>query len=222
MRLALLAASLVFAAQSFAAQVTWVDWTGGTAGLNGSATGLLHVGSTDVTVSYSGEIQFLQVNGVGTNFWTQPNPSSLPYVSAVVDDAPPDPDIIALSQATTKTLTFSQPIDNLFFAVVSLNGNGYRFSQDFDLISFGCGYWGCGGLTKVTGGGTFDLDSTGGEPHGVIRFQGAVSSITWTSLTAENWNGFTVGTFGLAAPEPGAWLLTALGLVFIVGFVRRV
>jgi hypothetical protein len=92
-----------------------------------------------------------------------------------------------LSQATTRTLTFSRPVDNLFFAVVSLNGNG-------------CGYWGCGNFEKVGGGGTFDLDAItdppgpnylSSEPHGVIQFQGSISSMSWTSLTADNWNGFT-------------------------------
>jgi hypothetical protein len=181
-----------------AAPVTWVDWTSGTTGNNASATGNLTVDGTNVTVNYSGQIAFIQTSG-GTNYW---NPST-PYISGLVDNAPSTTDIIANSTASVKTLTFSQPVDNLFFAVVSLNGNGYRFSQDFDIVSTGCGYWGCGGLTKVVSGGTFDLNSTGGEPHGVIRFNGAVSSITWTSLTNEFWNGFTVGTYGLAQQQPG-------------------
>jgi hypothetical protein len=49
-----------------------------------------------------------------------------------VDNAPPTPDIIALSLTGPKTLTFSQPIDNLLFAILSLNGNGYQFDNDFD------------------------------------------------------------------------------------------
>ncbi|MFL6446847.1 MAG: PEP-CTERM sorting domain-containing protein [Bryobacteraceae bacterium] len=180
-----------------AAPVTWVDWTSGTAGANSTAGGSLTVNGTTVNVSYSGQIAFVQTNG-GVNYW---NPS-VPYMSSLVNNAPPTSDIIANSTASVKTLTFSQPVDNLFFAVVSLNGNGYRFSQDFDIVSTGCGYFGCGGLTKVASGGTYDLNSTGGEPHGVIRFTGAVSTITWTSLTNEYWNGFTLGTYGLAQQEP--------------------
>jgi PEP-CTERM motif len=184
--------------QVSAAPVTWVDWTSGTTGNNATATGALTVDGTTVNVAYSGQIAFIQTSG-GINYW---NPST-PYISALVDNAPSTTDIIANSTASVKTLTFSQPVDNLFFAVVSLNGNGYRFSQDFDIVSTGCGYWGCGGLTKLVSGGSYDLNSTGGEPHGVIRFVGAVSSITWTSLTNEYWNGFTVGTYGLAQEDPG-------------------
>ena len=43
-------------------------------------------------------------------------------------------------------------------AVVSLNGNGYVFDQDFNILSFGCGFWGCGTLTKTNPGpGQFEL-----------------------------------------------------------------
>lgn len=210
-----------------AAPVNWVDWISGTPGANGSAMGILHLGATDVTVSYTGEIAFIQTSG-GTNYWIQPNPANLPYTSAVVDNAPPASDIIALRFATAKTLTFSQPVDNLFFAVVSLNRNGYRFNEDFNIVSYGCGYWGCGSLVKDTSTpGEFDLDAgaaLGTEPHGVIQFTGAVSSITWTSLTDEYWNGFTVGTFGLASPvatpEPGTIGLLAMGFG-LLPFLRR-
>ena len=90
--------------------------------------------------------------------------------------------MIALSSDVEDVDVLAAGRANLLFAVVSLNGNGYRFNRDFDIVSTGCGYWGCGGLQKVDlGGGMFQVDSTGGEPHGVIRFTGAVSSITWTS-----------------------------------------
>ena len=202
----------ILAGQALAAQVTWVDWTSGTAGASGSATGVLDLGGTVVDVSYSGEVAFIQTAG-GINYW---NPSS-PYISSLVDNAPDTTDIIALSSATSKTLTFSAPVQDLFFAVVSLNGNGYRFDKDFEVVGYGPGYWGSGTLTRFDlGNGQFQLNGSG-EPHGVIRFKGAVSSITWSSLTNEYWNGFTVGTYGIApaVPEPEAWtlLLAGLGLV---------
>ena len=131
-----------------AAPVFWTDWTSGTAGVNGSATGVLDVGGTLVDVDYTGEIEFIQTNS-GTNYWTEPNPANRPYTSASVDNAPPAPDIIALSRASAKTLTFSQPIQNLLFGVVSLNGNGYRFDQDFEIISFGQGFWGTGNTDET-------------------------------------------------------------------------
>jgi hypothetical protein len=217
------AAACLWAGTAAAAPVIWVDWTSGT---SGSAAGVIDLGpagpdASDIGVSYNGEIQFIQTVG-GTNYWTG-NPS--PYLSAAVDNAPPTPDIIALSQASQKTLTFSRPVNNLFFAVVSLNGNGYRFNEDFTIESFAAGFWGDGTLTRQDlGNGTFQLNGSG-EPHGVIRFNRAVSSITWTSLTNENWNGFTVGTYGEAIvapiPVPAALPLFAAGLGLLGWKLRR-
>lgn len=57
-------------------------------------------------------------------------------------------------------------IANLVFSYVSLNGNGYAFDQDFEILGFGndsdCndgGYWRCGTSTQTIvdrGGGNFE------------------------------------------------------------------
>ena len=167
------------------ADVIWVDWH--TVLQNGDVEGTATVQGGTVTVTYSGERSFVQTS-CGTNYW---NPSA-PYISVTVPNAPPDCDIIALSQATSKTLTFSEPVANVFFAVVSLNGNGYRFDRDFDILSFGLGYWGNGTLTKQVNLPTYDLIGSG-EPHGVIQLLGNFTDVSWTSLSNENWNGFTIG-----------------------------
>lgn len=207
---------------ALAAPVNWVDWTSGVSGPNGSAAGVLNLGADTVNVSYDGEVAFIQTSG-GTNYYS---PSG-GYVSSLVDNAPQAADIIALSNVSSKTLSFSAPVDNLFFAVVSLNGNGWRFSQDFEVVSFGPGYWGNGALTRVDlGNGQFQVTGSG-EPHGVIRFKGAVSSITWDSLVNEYWNGFTVGTYGLAGPppppipEPQTYALMLIGLACLGALARR-
>lgn len=220
---AFVAAAALLAAPAFAAEVDWADWQSGTTGDAATASGSFDTADGLVDIAYSGQIAFLQngTSGSLTDFYVQGTPP--PYTSALVDNRPPAAEMIANSTASAKTLTFSRAVDNLFFAVVSLNGNGYEFDADFEIVSTGCGYWGCGGLEKVDlGNGRYQLNSTGGEPHGVIRFTGSVSSITWTSLTNEYWNGFTVGTYGVAAPvpEPASALLAALGLA-VVGVRAR-
>src|SRR5690606_18765290 len=51
------------------------------------------------------------------------------------------------------------------------------------------------------GNGQYEYQLLGsGEPHGTIRFRGAFDSVSWRSMTAENWNGFTVGIGGLTLP----------------------
>jgi len=180
--------------------VHWVDWTSATAG---KVTGTIDLGNGNtIGVTYSGEYAFAQTNG-GTNYYTtpaaRPGDTSLgtgTYTSTAVGNGPTGSDIIALSQATQKTLTFSQPVDNLFFAVVSLNGNGYLLDQDFQVLSYGRGYWGDGYATKLAlPDGRYEVVGNG-ELHGVLGINGTVQSLTWTSATPEYWNGFTVGTYG--------------------------
>jgi fibronectin-binding autotransporter adhesin len=206
--------------------VNWVDWH--TVLPNNDIQGTVIVGDSEVTVTYSGERTFVQLS-CGTNYW---DPST-PYISADVPNPPPDCDIIALSQATVKTLTFSEPVSNLFFAVVSLNGNGYRFDRDFNILSFGRGYWGDGTLTKEVNPPTYDLIGTG-EPHGVIQIVGSFSSVSWTSLSNENWNGFSIAfedttaninNDDVSVPAMSPWGLLlmslALGLLGLI-VVRRI
>lgn len=181
-------AALALASADARADVTWVDWTSSDAS---SVYGSLTLDGAVVGVTYTGERSFVQTNG-GTNYW---NPAT-PYISATVPNPPPTPDIIALHLQTSKQLTFSEPVTNPLFAVMSLNGNGYRFNRDFTILSQGRGYWGNGTLTRVVttlpdGTVSYDLNGSG-EPHGVIQFLGTFDTVAWTSLANENWNGFTI------------------------------
>ncbi|MDO9319560.1 MAG: VCBS domain-containing protein [Gammaproteobacteria bacterium] len=188
--------------------VYWADWQ--------SATFLSQVPGSDPTyriegaitlpgghqigVTYTGQITFAQTNS-GTFYYTQPNGPV--YTSAAVGNAPSSSDIIALADADTpRTLTFSEPVENLFFAIVSMNNNGYLFDQDFNIVSSGHGYFGnSSNVTKTaTNDGRFGISSTGNpsEFHGVLQIDAAIDSLTWNSQAYENWNGFTVGTYGVA------------------------
>jgi hypothetical protein len=206
----------LFSGAASAAPIFWTDWTGGDldTGSGFKAQGTITAGSSSVTVTYTNAqgIGFYQPS-VGTDYWanipfgSSRNAATSPYTSAAVDNIPTGTDIVALQFAGMQTLNFSQAIANPVFAFVSLNGNGYAFNRDFDLLSLGgvdgndCGYWGCGGASKKVvdlGGGNFEyqLNSNndgGSEPHGALRFQGTFDTVTWRSSSNEYWNGFTVG-----------------------------
>jgi hypothetical protein len=245
-------AALAFSSLVSAAPIYWTDWTGSDtdpgAGFQGQGTITTSSSSVAVTYTNANGIGFYQSSG-GTDYYQNGhsgrNDSISPYTSSVVDNSPTGTDIVALSRAGSQTLLFSQSIANPVFAFVSLNGNGYAFlNQDFNILSVGgvdgnaCGYWGCGGVTKVVtdlGGGNFlyALNSSnvgGSEPHGVIQFTGAFDTLTWNSASNEFWNGFTVGVQGTAAevfpptnnvPEPGTLLLAGLGLFGLAMRGRR-
>lgn len=232
----LLATTLIFAASQVAAKtVNWIDWTSSTNDSSGfSAFGTITSGTETIDVTYNNPqgVAFIQT-GTGLNYFTG---SPSPYTSTGPngnDNAPPGAEMIALRFAGTQSLTFSKPVENLYYSFVSMNGNGYGFSQDFEILSFtggnvdgagtdGRGFWGSGGVERVENiDGTFSLNATGGEPHGTIFFDDVFSVLTWDSLTSENWNGFTIGVEGtqdqvsgvVPLPAGGVLLLSALGLL---------
>ena len=243
-----------------AAPYFWADWTGSDldpgAGFIGQGTIATPTSTVQVTYTNPQGISFYQTSG-GTDYYSGGSGATSPYTSTQVDNRPTGTDIIALQFKGTQTLQFSQAIANPVFAFVSLNGNGYEFDQDFEILSLGgvdgnaCGFWGCGGASRVvvtTNGVThYQLNSNnigGSEPHGTLRFLGTFDTLTWTSASNENWNGFTVGVQGTATevcppgstqpgcpgtpppppgngvPEPGTIALIGLGLAAI-GAIRR-
>ena len=227
-----------------AAPFFWTDWTGSDVdpgpGFSALGTITTTTATVDVTYTNANGVGFYQPSG-GTDYYTNTGPGSSPYVSSLVDNHPTGTDIIALSHAGTQQLQFSEAIANPVFAFVSLNGNGYAFDRDFDILSVGgegghaCGYWGCGGVSKVVvdlGGGNFEYqlnsNNVGGlEPHGTLQFKGAFDTVTWRSSSNEFWNGFTVGVQGTAIevptnpiPEPSTVALFGLGLAAL-SFTRK-
>ena len=203
-----LTAGLVAAASinvTQAASVFWTDWTNAEPS---TVSGSLDVNGSSVGVTFSGEYSAAQTSG-GTNFWSP----SAPYISPDVGNAPPASDIIELGYGGTKTITFSETIEDPLLALVSWNANIVDFGTPIQILSSGLGYWGIG--TPI-------LNSTGtgftgtGEVHAVIRLPGAFNSITFTDTT-EFWHGLTVGVTGLnnpnpSVPEPGIMLLIGAGI----------
>lgn len=193
----------------------WTDWTGVDldAGAGFQAQGTITTPTSTVEVTYTNPqgVGFYQPSG-GTDYYTGGTGATSPYTSALVDNRPTGSDIIGLRFAGSQTLLFSQAVANPVFAFVSLNGNGYAFDRDFEILSLGgvdgnaCGFWGCGGASKVVvdlGGGAFEYqlnsnNSGGTEPHGAIRFTGTFNTLGWRSASNEFWNGFTVGVQGTA------------------------
>jgi hypothetical protein len=189
--------------QAASAAITWTDWQ--QAGAN-TVTGV----AGGVGVTYSGAYQFANTNG-GIAYWDSPNWDG-------TAGRPSGSDIVALNTAGEKTITFSTAVDTVYLAIMSWNGqSNVSFDTAFTQEGWvrGCGYWGCGVLTNVT---ATSFTSTG-ESHGLLRFDGPITSLTFTESNNENWHGIQVGI--AAVPEPSTWAMLILGFGMLGGALRQ-
>ena len=220
LKLALAAALTVAAAQSGAVMVNWTDWTTvSSAGASGTLAGVgVTVSGTTNGVSQAG------CGGSAINYWTEPNPGSPAYTGGSVSNGPTACEQVGLNTATSITITFTTAVDTLYMALVSVGQPGVEVTYDFDrsfaIDSQGVGYWSFanGGApgSAVTGpGDTLAMR----EFHGMLRFDGPVSSLTFTTNPSENWHAFTLGT--AAVPAPGTLALAGLALLGLGAAARR-
>ncbi|MDP3515955.1 MAG: VCBS domain-containing protein [Pseudohongiella sp.] len=202
--------------------VYWVDWTSASfvsaaSGRNGvyNVQGTITLPTKTINVTYNGQIDSVQLSG-GIDYYVSKTNGVITntegvgvYTSADVLNGPTNNDLIRLNHAdSARTLTFSEPVENLFFAIVSMNKNGYLFDQDFRVVSSADsvtdqGYFGhADSYSKfAVGDGRYGIATpqTGAnEFHGVLAIDNALSSLTWTGQSDEYWNGFTIGTYGVA------------------------
>jgi hypothetical protein len=188
--------------------MTWTNWTSGTVGYPGSASGML--GS--IAVTYSGEMQCLNCYA---SDWSPA--STWAFVP------PPDNSGIRLiggngGHAIINTITFSSPVVNPVMAIVSLGQGGIKAefdflpSEPFSLAGGGPSIaWGGQALTSI-GSTVFGI-----EGNGLVVFHGTYTSISWTNPVAENYYVATIG-----APEASTWamMLGGFGALGLAGYRR--
>lgn len=207
-------AAVVALPQAAGAQINWTDWMA--PGTPGTLFGTMMVGGTSVAVTYTGPAAFYQTGAPGeTDYWRTGGTPWPAYDG--VTNAPTGTDMIALNVAGTHTLTFSHSLNGLYMAFVSVGQPNlpvsYTFDAPFGIVDQGRGHFGAGPL--VASGNTL----TGFEGHGVIRFDGDVSSLQFTNAPNEFWHGFNVGATTVT-PEPATLALLATGFVGLAGFAR--
>ncbi len=216
------------------AQIAWTNWTSfGAPGYSSSATGTINTSGGPVTVSYTGEVQSgsQTSSGGGTTYFDPAsaghNFSTTTYSNGttVANGPGTNPGFVQLygtSNRTLNTLTFSTPVNNLFFAIISLGQTGdpitYAFNNSFTIGTQGSGWWGtCGAPPCLTQSGNSLL---GTEGDGTLIFNGPITSISWSAAPTEVWHGFTVGA-NSTVPEPGSMALLGTGLIGLVPVLRR-
>lgn len=196
----------LLASPAMAIPVTWTEWT---AVDDFTAAGTLTLGSQTVDVGLSSDFPLYFVDpGTGTDWWTGDA-----YTKGEVSNAPSGGDVVALGLGSVVTVTFSQPLTDIYLAYVSWNlPASIWISTPATVISEGCGYFGCGAtLPDASGHGVEFV----GEAHGVLKLSGKMTGFAFVG-PMEVWHGLTLGVAQVPSvplPASGGLLLGALALL---------
>ena len=128
-RSAILALALMAASHTASAvTVNWTDWTAiSTSSASGNMDGVL------VTVSAtSGTMNGPSQTACGTNWWTEPDASNPAYTGGSVDNAPTAREQVALDSPVSITVNFSEAVDGLYMALLSVGRSSSDFTVTYD------------------------------------------------------------------------------------------
>jgi hypothetical protein len=201
--------ALAISPHAQAATVNWATWS--FPQTTGLTTGLATGATSDVGVTYSGDVAYsTQIPGF---YWLYTSTFS----GGTVGDAPTNNTEVTLTGGpgtATTTITFSHKVHDPVLAIASLGNGGVTAQFDFAgsetfAIEAGGPSYNFGGTSIYLCGG----DVCGAEGSGVIQFLGNYNSISWTNPVYENYYLVTVGDEGLATgiPETSTWAMMLLG-----------
>lgn len=192
------------------AATVWTDWEAATLGASGSVAGSLD----GVDITYNGQLLSGTIIDGSSALW---NPQSS-YVGGLIGSSPSEVgDILAINQSTG-TITFSSIVLNPVIAFWSLGQPGVAAQFDFNatpLVQVG-------GPNSVYGGSSIYVVGNsvfGNEGNGVVLFEGAYNSISWTS-SYENYYGITLGSVSEVPVPSAAWLFVS-GVALLVSLTNR-
>lgn len=204
---------LVTSSIANAGLVNWIDWDTsheGSLTINGSTSNVSLTGTPLSLVEDQGAY-----GGHYNNQYTN-------YGSASGTFAGLKPtEFIQLYSSGTFTIDFGQTLINPYMSLISVGQPTlpvtYTFNHDFSVISSGPEHW---VPTSYSYSQPSNNTLVGNEYSGILQFNGAFDSITFTTNKNENWHGFNFGAQSAAVPEPSILSLLGLGLLGL-GFSKR-